>query len=107
MSDIKKELPVIQQILYIGNKERELEMVGLFVESNNLSELLNIYKRHYENLQMLSQATTLDEITIARDNLVAHHFTSVALEVMLEYDMYKKYKCEPLNAEKLKYLEFV
>lgn len=107
MSDIRRDLPVIRQILYIGNKERELEMVGLFVESNNLSELLNIYKRHYENLQMLSQATTLDEITIARDNLLAHHFTSVALEVMLEYDMYKKYKCEPLNAEKLKYLEFV
>ena len=107
MSDIRKELPLIQQILYIGNKERELEMVGLFVESVNLAELMNIYKSHYENLQVLSKDSTLEEITIARDNLLAHHFTSVALEVMLEYDMYKKYKCEPLNAEKLKYLEIV
>ena len=107
MSDIRKELPLIQQILYIGNKERELEMVGLFVESVNLAELMNIYKSHYENLQVLSKDSTLEEITNARDNLLAHHFTSVALEVMLEYDMYKKYKCEPLNAEKLKYLEIV
>ena len=107
MSDIRKELPLIQQILYIGNKERELEMVGLFVESCNLAELMNIYKRHYENLQVLSKNSTLEEITIARDNLLAHHFTSVALEVMLEYDMYKKFKCEPLNAEKLRFLEFV
>ena len=107
MSDIRKELPIIQQILYIGNKERELEKVGLFVESNNLAQLMNIYKRHYENLQALCTAKTLDEITIARDNLLAHHFTSVALEVMLEYDMYKKYKCEPLDAEKLKAMEIV
>ncbi len=102
MSDIRKEIPVIQQILYIGNQENKRGLKGLFSETTDLTELLKLYDLYYRSLQAISEADPSETADDKVRTLKEHHFTEVTLEVMLHYDMYKKYGKKPLDAEKVR-----
>ncbi len=104
MSDIRKEIPVIQQILYIGNQEISRGLSGLFAQSTDLAELMALYGEYYRALQRISEA---EDVSVAGSTddvewLKSHGFTEVTLEVMLHFDMNKKYGGNPLNVDRLR-----
>ena len=108
MSDIRREIPVIQQLLYIGNQERKRGIEGIFAESTDLDRLLKLYDGYYSAMQIIGGGEIVlkdgipfeKNIAGAREYLHTHHFTDVAREVMSHYDMYEKYGCKPLVQSK-------
>ena len=101
MSDIRREIPVIQQILYIGVTEKKQGLLGMMDVTNDLLELMDLYKAYYNALQKIQAG---EDVAGEVEFLKGHGFTMVTLEVMLQYDMYKKYGYAPLDVDRLRNL---
>ncbi len=101
LSDIRQEIPVIQQILYIGNQERIRGIAGIYEESHDLNQLIALYGDYYRALQRIGEAGEDNAkgacVEADLEWLRMHHFTAITLEVMLHYDMCSKYGTKPLN----------
>lgn len=61
LSDIKGEIPVIEQLLYIAQQEQERNISGLLSYSNKLEEWLHHYQRVLECFIHFSNAEILQE----------------------------------------------
>ena len=95
-ADLKKEIPIIEDILLIAVTERENGLDGMLGYSNDLDELIDIYLSYYKIMQNISNES-IKENDISF--LKKHNFSKVVLEGMLQFDRYELFDCAPLNGD--------
>lgn len=95
-ADLKKEIPLIEDILLIVVTERENGIDGMLSFSNDLDELIDAYLNYYKIMQNISNGNI-------RENDIAflkeHRFSKVVLEGMLHFDRYELFGCAPLKGD--------
>lgn len=61
LSDVKGEIPIIEQLLYIAQQERQREIPGLLAFSRNLNEWISHFQRALRSLAHFSLGQVLPE----------------------------------------------
>ncbi len=80
LSDIRGEIPIIEQLLYIAREEQQRNLPGLIERSNDLNEWIAHYRRVMECLSHFSKGEALYEDT---DYILTQNVSWVMGKVML------------------------
>ena len=95
-SDLRHEIPMIGSILVILREEMKAGFSGFAAISWEQEELIAHYRRLREVLDRLGRnMQTEEDLTY----LNTCHLSGIALEVILQNDLYRVLQCEPLQAD--------
>lgn len=81
-SDISRELPIIELILYIIKMEKQYQVEGLYADTHELSELIDNVRFIKELIIIKSRGEEIDEAHIKR--LEKLHVSEIAKQVIIQ-----------------------